>query len=208
MTGHIDRLSSCIETSKARSNEDGSNKTASSTHHVHNSRASKVNVATVEKVLAAAREAQSRRGKEVGEPALAGPGPVDNNRVDPHGDEPGVAEVGVEVEALSNGSSRDGGGSGSEGPLVEKVGPASISSVVSGSSVNSDKASLGRGASEAVFVLGKAIKGVSNEGVGLGSLSIGDTEPKSGQQIRVMLSNGTELRLLAARPVLPKIEKL
>ena len=165
MAGHINGLSSSVKASKAGSNKDGCSKTASATDHVHNTRTSEVNVAAVEEPLGAA----GGSSESVGEPALARPGPVDNNRVDPAGDEPSVAEVRVEVEALRNGSSRDGSGSGSKGPLVEEVRPASILGIVG-------PHTSGRGSSEAVFIPGEAVESISNEGVGVGSLSVGDTE--------------------------------
>lgn len=167
MAGHLDGLSSSIEASKAGSNEDSSSKTTGAADHVHDTRAGKVNVATVEKESAAARKASSSRGRKVREPALARPGPVHDDGVDPHGDEPGVAEVGVEVEALSNSAGRDGGGGGSKSPLVEEVSPAAITRVVRRSD---------RRASEAVLVLGKAVEGISNEGVGVGALAISNSE--------------------------------
>jgi len=100
---------------------------------------------------------------------------VDHNRVDPHRDEPGVAEVGIEVKALGDSSGRNCSGSSSESPLEEEVGPASIVGIVRCAG-KVPRVSI-RGASEGVFVLGKAEEGISNEGVGVRSFSICDSKP-------------------------------
>ena len=79
MTGHVYRLSVAVKAAHAGAHEDAGPEAAEASDHVHDARASKVNVAGVEEM-------------GVGIPAIAhppvgGPGPVDDNGVDPGSDE-------------------------------------------------------------------------------------------------------------------------
>ena len=64
---HLHRLSSSIETSKTGTHKDSTNKATSSSNHMHNTGAGKVNEATVEEPLGAAGGAKTK----IGEPALS-----------------------------------------------------------------------------------------------------------------------------------------
>ena len=80
-------------------------------------------------------------------------------------------------KALGDSSGRNCSGSSSESPLEEEVGPASIVGIVRCADCRVPNVKT-RGASEGVFVLGKAEEGISNEGVGVRSFSICESKPK------------------------------
>lgn len=96
---------------------------------------------------------------------------MDNKRVDPAGDPPGVTKVSVEVEALSNATSRDGGGGGSEGPLVEEVSPLAIPGI---GFIGGPRGAAG---SEVAFETGEAEEGITNHWVGSVTLAVGKGKP-------------------------------
>mmetsp|Transcript_25762 Transcript_25762/g.56125 ORF Transcript_25762/g.56125 Transcript_25762/m.56125 type:complete len:485 (-) Transcript_25762:408-1862(-) len=116
VAGHVHGLAVAIKAAHAGSNEHAAPEAGQTADHVHDARASKINEASAE---------QMGQGSSTGiaQPAVLGPHPVDNHRVDECSDEERVAKVGVEVEALSHCSGRDCSGGGTERPLEEEVLP-------------------------------------------------------------------------------------
>ena len=99
---------------------------------------------------------------------------MDNNGVDPAGDEPSVAEVGVEVEALGNSSSWDSCGRGGKGPLIEEISPSAISSIVRGSTAV-PRVYVG-GACEAALIARESKESIAYEGIGVWTFTVSKAE--------------------------------
>ena len=83
MAGHVDGVAVAVKAAHARADQDTAPHAAEAADHVHDARAGKVDVARVEEVGEAV--------PAVAHPAVLGPGPVDDDGVDPGGDEEGVA---------------------------------------------------------------------------------------------------------------------
>mmetsp|Transcript_11999 Transcript_11999/g.25068 ORF Transcript_11999/g.25068 Transcript_11999/m.25068 type:complete len:518 (+) Transcript_11999:290-1843(+) len=117
VAGHVDGVAVRVEAAHAWADEDSTPHAGEAANHVHDGRASKVDEATVEQGRAKGVIAP------VSEPAGGRPHPVHDDGVDPCRDEPRVAQVGVEVEALCNTSRRDGRCRCGKRPLEEPVLP-------------------------------------------------------------------------------------
>jgi len=98
-----------IESSSARSKDDGGDKGSSSSSHVDNTGSSEIDHTN----------AKERLGGERGDETVGTPDGSDNDGVDKCGEEKRVAEVGGHLASFGNGSGNNGGGGGSEGELEE-----------------------------------------------------------------------------------------
>lgn len=116
MTGHVSGLLEADtvlvpEPTNPGSENDGSDKSRSTTSEVHDTAPCEVDHADPE------QQGEVLTGGVGGSPALGGPDGADDNGVDETGEEGGVQEVGNHLAALGYGAGNDGSGSGSEGPL-------------------------------------------------------------------------------------------
>jgi len=132
VTGHIHWLATAVEAAEAWANEEASHETGQTTNHVHNTGTGVINHARLEEVTTTVVEPATVMGSDIAAIVSdgTGPHPMDDNRVDKGRDEERVTNISVEIETLSNSTSRDGSGSGGEGPLEEPELPHRSATIV------------------------------------------------------------------------------
>lgn len=98
-----------VETSTARSKDDGGNQSCYSSSHVDNTRSCEINDTNVTESITA----------EGSEESIATPDGVDNHWINKSGEEKRVAQVSGHLASLGNSSSNNGGSCGGKGELEE-----------------------------------------------------------------------------------------